>query len=239
MKNSAGPIFQFGSSKKGFQVRLSEQSKLIFWPTSSALRFGALLFAMAQAGELTLSNKRTLDIGSGSGFLGIIAAKLGADVDCTELNPLAPEIISANARDNCVTVFACAGNGITPVKDRGPYDFVILNPPLILNKDDPTGAWLIAHVVKNIDEVLSRSGTFLFYTTSIVDIERLMDELLLKGYQVAHRTRIAVCVNRIEFWAAYSTLPLEELVHMNKAWKRQNLYGIWGAHIIVRGPLVS
>lgn len=73
-----------------------------------------------------------LDLGSGSGILGIAAAKLwAADVVCTDIDPSAVKVLAGNAANNGVgaRITAVVSDGYrNPVVGRGaPYDLVFAN----------------------------------------------------------------------------------------------------------------
>lgn len=75
---------------------------------------------------------RVLDLGSGSGILGIAAAKLwAADVVCTDIDPSAVKVLAGNAANNGVgaRITAVVSDGYrNPVVGRGaPYDLVFAN----------------------------------------------------------------------------------------------------------------
>lgn len=75
---------------------------------------------------------RVLDLGSGSGILGIAAAKLwAADVVCTDIDPSAVKVLAGNAANNGVgaRVTAVVSDGYrNPVVGKGaPYDLVFAN----------------------------------------------------------------------------------------------------------------
>jgi ribosomal protein L11 methyltransferase len=70
---------------------------------------------------------RVLDVGSGSGILSLAAARFGAaEVVALDVDPIAVEATSANARRNRLsrTIRACEGS--VP-SGRGPFDLVLAN----------------------------------------------------------------------------------------------------------------
>lgn len=80
-----------------------------------------------------LRDSRFLEIGCGSGFLSILAAKMGAVVTASDLNPDAIEATEKNAKDNSVhitTVYSDLFASIT-----GIYDIIVFNAPYLPDND--------------------------------------------------------------------------------------------------------
>jgi len=79
------------------------------------------------ADEDLLAGRRVLDVGCGSGILGLAAAGLGAaSVLGLDTDPLAVEATSANARRNRVNRVVHARLGSLPVGEE-PFDLVVAN----------------------------------------------------------------------------------------------------------------
>lgn len=74
---------------------------------------------------------RFLEVGCGAGLVSLAAAKAGAEVVCTDLNPHAVALARHNARENGLTVEAVEADLLAGVEDRGPYDVVAFNPPYL------------------------------------------------------------------------------------------------------------
>jgi release factor glutamine methyltransferase len=69
-----------------------------------------------------------LEIGGGLGLAAVLAAKAGADVVATDINPEAVEVIRANAILNGVVVDARLGDCYAPVRGER-FDLVCTNAP--------------------------------------------------------------------------------------------------------------
>ena len=81
----------------------------------------------AWAGEGRLDGATVLDVGCGSGILGIGAARLGAaSVLGVDVDPLAVEAAAGNARRNGLARRVRVRNGSVPT-DAGPFDLVLAN----------------------------------------------------------------------------------------------------------------
>ncbi|HEY1871631.1 MAG TPA: HemK2/MTQ2 family protein methyltransferase [Chitinophagaceae bacterium] len=83
---------------------------------------------LKQIKDLSLKNKMFLEPGAGSGLLSIYAAKQGANVTATDINPLAVECIKQNALQNNAEIDVIESdlfNNIPPQK----FDVIVINPP--------------------------------------------------------------------------------------------------------------
>ena len=91
----------------------------------------AALESLADRGALTASGAhgpvRVLDVGCGSGILSIAAALLGVrDVLAVDVDPIAVEATTANARRNRLARVVRAREGSAP-SGEGPFDVVLAN----------------------------------------------------------------------------------------------------------------
>jgi ribosomal protein L11 methyltransferase len=85
----------------------------------------AAIEELADAGGL--AGKRVLDVGCGSGILGIAAALLGAkSVVAVDTDPIAVEATESNAALNGLQAKVSARRGSVPTND-GPFDVVLAN----------------------------------------------------------------------------------------------------------------
>lgn len=89
-----------------------------------------------------LTNKTFVEVGCGSGFLSIAAARIGARVTALDLNNTAVENTRTNAEANHVeitTITSDLFDNITPQF----FDWIVINPPYYAQtpKDDAALAW--------------------------------------------------------------------------------------------------
>ncbi|HUJ83615.1 MAG TPA: 50S ribosomal protein L11 methyltransferase [Candidatus Acidoferrales bacterium] len=107
----------------------------VLTPTSYAITFAKLLNAR------NLSNCRVLDVGCGSGFLSIIAAKQGARVWAVDISPTALEITNKNAERNDVALeVVVESDALRAFLPYGEYsdvtfDLIICNNPSLPGKE--------------------------------------------------------------------------------------------------------
>ncbi len=87
-----------------------------------------------QLKNLSLANKKFLEPGAGSGFLSIYAAKQGAKVTATDINPLAIKCIKENSAKNSVKINVLESDVFDDLSPE-PFDVIAINPPYY--KKDP------------------------------------------------------------------------------------------------------
>ena len=91
--------------------------------------------------------ERVLEIGAGCGIIGLFCAKIGADVICTDINPISVELIKKNylinqnkLKGNFEIRF---GDMFSAIQDYDSFDTVIFNPPYLpTKKEDLTASWI-------------------------------------------------------------------------------------------------
>jgi release factor glutamine methyltransferase len=87
-------------------------------------------FLLARAVHQTLRpGQRFLEVGCGAGLVSLVAARCGAEVVATDLNPHAVGLVQHNARQNGVAVRAVQTDLLGGV--AGPFDVVAFNPPYL------------------------------------------------------------------------------------------------------------
>jgi len=80
-----------------------------------------------------------LDMGSGTGIIGIHAAKAGAKVVCVDLNPHAVDCTRRNAARSNVRLEAVRSNLFESIS--GLFDVIAFNPPYLPGKQSST-SWI-------------------------------------------------------------------------------------------------
>ncbi|MEO6539628.1 MAG: methyltransferase, partial [Ferruginibacter sp.] len=83
---------------------------------------------------LPLPEKLFLELGCGSGLISMAAAKQGAMVTATEINPVAIDYLKKNVRHNKVKLEIIQSDLFTDVPKK-KYDIIAINPPYY--KKDP------------------------------------------------------------------------------------------------------
>jgi len=105
-------------------------------------------FLIQQLGPLA-AGTRVLDLGSGSGAAGVIAAKHGARVTAVDISPAAVRCTRINALLNDVAVDVREGDLFEPVRGER-FDVVLFNPPYYrgVPRDGLDHAWRSPDVIE-------------------------------------------------------------------------------------------
>jgi release factor glutamine methyltransferase len=85
-----------------------------------------------------------LDVGTGCGILGIIAAEKGADVIAVDLSPYAIQSAKENASLNSVRnkiTFLQAGL-LTAFNEKARFDLILFNAPYLPSAEDEAESWI-------------------------------------------------------------------------------------------------
>ncbi|MGO1511119.1 MAG: DUF7059 domain-containing protein [Actinomycetaceae bacterium] len=112
--------------------------------------------------------ERFLDVGTGSGYLALRAAALGAEVVATDVNPRALALTGLGAELSGVSVDARLGSLLAPA--HGRFDTIVSNPPFVISgragEDGATyrdggaaGDGLVAELLAGVGDHLAPGGT--------------------------------------------------------------------------------
>lgn len=90
--------------------------------------------------------RRALDLGTGSGYVGIYLALHGWQVDATDISPRALKQAQHNAALNGVQMQVLRSNLFEAV--QGPYDVIACNPPM--RKDETEASRLLTTTLRRV-----------------------------------------------------------------------------------------
>ncbi len=170
--------FFFDSSKGKINLEIPDS---VYFPQEDSLLLAQEIEKLGKS----LEDVRFLEIGCGSGFLSILAAKLGASVTATDINPEAVETTIQNAKANSISLNAFCSDLFANVK--GSFDFIIFNAPYLPDQDSGIAGkeqWSI-HQNGNIIErfisecrshLNSRGKILLLFSSLSGDIIKLLEE---------------------------------------------------------------
>ncbi len=90
--------------------------------------FSSTQMLLKYINRLPLQNKNLLELGAGSGLIAIHAAKQGAVVTATDINPIAIKYLHNNSAQNNVTLEIIRSNLFIAIP-RQSFDIIAINPP--------------------------------------------------------------------------------------------------------------
>ncbi len=140
-----------------------------------------------------------LDMGTGCGILGILAAKKAGKVVAVDINPYAVQCARINAKLNHAKekIDVRRGNLFEPLKEYEKFDVVIFNPPYLPSKADskktwmekawsggPTGRSLIDKFISEARNHLKRGGRIFLVQSSLANIGETVRKLEEVGFRV-------------------------------------------------------
>lgn len=201
---------------EGFRSRLRASSVegLLFlhsaYPTTDAdsVFLGPDSYRFARLIGQVLAEKpvqgRILDIGTGAGVGGLVAAARSPEcgIVLTDPNPRALGLAAANAEHAGLPVTLCEGRGLTPAS--GQFDLILANPPFIAGESgvaykdggDLHGARLSLDWAMDSLERLTPGGRLVLYTGSPI----------LKGGEDRFGRLLAEAVKAAAFRLDYSEI---------------------------------
>ena len=95
--------------------------------------FGSSSILARFVGSLPLAGKSLLDVGCGSGLIGMCAARVGARVTAVDINPEAIRCTLTNAGRNGLRIDARVSDLFSALA-RDQFDIVVCNPPFLPGK---------------------------------------------------------------------------------------------------------
>jgi len=115
--------------------------------------------------RLNLSDKPFLDMGTGSGALGILAARQGARVLATDIHPAAVALARSNAALNRVTerFEAIESDLFAAIPEGRRFDIIVFNPPFYPRPptNDEERAWFAGEGYQTLRDFFRDAGDFL------------------------------------------------------------------------------
>lgn len=106
-----------------------------------------------------VDDQRVLDLGCGSGILGIGAMKIGAKyVLAADIDPISAEVTDLNAKLNAVELDVICGDGFEHPSSRQPWDLILSNiisatlirlAPQAWTHIRPGGTWIVSGIIRD------------------------------------------------------------------------------------------
>jgi release factor glutamine methyltransferase len=143
-------------------------------------------------GSLGLRGTSVLDLGTGSGVVGICAEQAGARVTATDINPVAVRVAAENARTNRCVNFSARASDLFELIDAGEsFDLIACNPPFYpaAPADMPAHAWyagegygVIRRFAAGACDHLRPGGAVLLVLSSDMDLPQLFSLFSGQGW---------------------------------------------------------
>jgi len=144
-------------------------------------------------------NNVVLDMGTGCGILGILAAKKAREVIATDLNPYAVNCAKMNAKLNKVAsrIDILLGDLFQPIKRSEHFSLILFNAPYLPSDPDeektwmgrawaggPTGRQLIDRFISEAPQCLTKNGRILLVQSSLSNVNETLRKLREAGLKV-------------------------------------------------------
>lgn len=144
-------------------------------------------------------NDVVLDIGTGCGLLGILAARKAREVVAIDLSPFAVDCAKMNAKLNGVAdkMDILLSDLFQPVNQNERFSFILFNAPYLpLSSDEektwigrawaggPTGRRLVDRFLNEAPQHLNENGRALLVQSSLSNVEETINKLRKTGLKV-------------------------------------------------------
>ena len=133
-----------------------------------------------------------LEIGTGCGLIALVCARLGANVICTDKNPIAIELVKKNYLMNQNILIGNfevrIGNIFSPILSSETFDVIIFNPPYLPTKKEKlVGGWFDTAInggkdgllftkrfIKELPTYLNKHGSAYFVYSTLSNRDKLV-----------------------------------------------------------------
>ncbi len=160
------------------------------------------------AENLSVSRRdRVLDIGTGCGILGILAAEKASEVLAIDINPFSLRCAKNNAISNEVRgkIGFIQGDLFNPVSEESKFDLILFNAPYLPSGENevvswlsrswmggPTGRQLIDRFIYEVPKYLKKGGRAFLMQSTLADVDKTIAEFQKVGLQPKIISRLAL-----------------------------------------------
>ena len=139
-----------------------------------------------------------LDMGTGCGILGIVAAEKASTVLAMDINPYAVRCAKENAKLNHIAdkMFFVQGNLFTPIKPAQKFDLIMFNAPYLPSELCEGESWLgrawcggvdgravIDHFIWDVPKHLKSGGRVLLMQSTLADVNKTLEAFSKNGFK--------------------------------------------------------
>jgi release factor glutamine methyltransferase len=137
-----------------------------------------------------------LDMGTGCGILGILAAERANEVVAVDVNPYAVRCARENAKLNRVQnkIYYVQGDLFTPLSDGFKFDVVLFNAPYLPAEENEKESWIgrawaggatgrrvIDRFISEVPSYLKQRGRVLLLQSTLADVDETLLRLAASG----------------------------------------------------------
>lgn len=168
-----------------------------------------------------LPGEEVLDMFSGSGFLGIKAAKMANKVTCIDKFPQAVRCIKNNIKLNKLEgkVKVLLGDLFAPLKNE-KYDVIIANPPLLPGQPDSLLETAILdpdlktneRFINNVSKYLTKSGRIYLLFSDVSKHTDLGGLNFVRRFSRSNDLKLSIIAEKTTEYETYYVLLLEKEV---------------------------
>jgi release factor glutamine methyltransferase len=165
-----------------------EVCKEVYEPAEDSFLFAENLRVEAGA--------RVLDMGTGSGILGVLAAKQASEVIAVDVNPYAIQSAKQNAkRNSCQSnMNFLQGDLFTPLTEEAKFDLILFNSPYLPSEQGEDATWLgrawaggktgrqvIDRFISQAPQHLEEKSEILLMQSNLANVEQTQEQFLAYG----------------------------------------------------------
>jgi len=164
----------------------------VYEPAEDSFLFAETLYLKTGA--------RVLDMGTGSGILGVLAAKEASEVVAVDVNPHAIHCAKQNATRNSVhgKMAFLQGDLFTPLNNAAKFDLILFNAPYLPSEQGEEESWLgrawaggiagrqvIDRFISQAPNHLKKEGEILLMQSNLADVEATHRAFEARGMNAA------------------------------------------------------
>lgn len=141
---------------------------------------------------LPLKNRSFLELGAGSGLIAMYAAREGAQVTASDINPVAIHSLEMNSRSNCIALTIITSDLFANIPKQ-TFDIIAINPPYYKKQPQTPAqyAWYCGEQGEYFQQLFSSLQPYM-HTQSIVlmvlsdgcDLQMIFGMALSNGFKL-------------------------------------------------------